>query len=192
MFTVGGRQNQEGFQVVEPREGLGIQYAGKRQQDGAFGILIGAVVGRLFLVPRRAAHYVLPGSYGNVNDLTPVADLHWYTGQWGDVAAFAIGSKYPAGEGVPEDDRNAVRWVRLPAKQGLAEGQVNLGMLYTRGYLGPEDLVLAYLWQDLSAAEGVEIALRNKEIIERVMTREQIAKATRLGREWTHSRHRRD
>ncbi len=175
--------------MVRPPEGLAIQYAGKRQQDGAFGILIGVVVGRLFLVPRRAAQYV---PYGNVDDLTPVEDLPWYAGQWDDLAAFAIGSKYPTGEGVPEDDRKAVRWVRLPAKQGLAEGQVNLGMLYTRGYGVPEDLVLAYLWQHLSAAEGVEIARRNKEIIERVMTRDQIAEATKLGREWTDSQHRSD
>ncbi len=40
-------------------------------------------------------------------------------------------------------------------------------------------------------AQAVEIARRNKEIIERVMTRVQIAEATRLGREWieTHSQH---
>ena len=45
-------------------------------------------------------------------------------------------------------------------------------------------MVLAYLWYDLSAAEGVEIMRRNMEIMERVMTRGQIAEARRLGREW--------
>jgi len=44
--------------------------------------------------------------------------------------------------------------------------------------------VLAYMWWDLPAAQGVEDAQDNKDIAESRMTREQIAEAQRLSREW--------
>ncbi len=42
----------------------------------------------------------------------------------------------------------------------------------------------AYLWFNLSAAQGHENGRENKDIIEQSMTREQIAEAQRLSREW--------
>ncbi len=56
--------------------------------------------------------------------------------------------------------------------------------MYGNGEGVPEDLVYAYMWYNLSAAQGNEIAQRNKEIFEQRMTREQIAEAQRLSREW--------
>ena len=44
--------------------------------------------------------------------------------------------------------------------------------------------MLAYMWFNLSAAQGIEIAQTNKDIIEQQMTREQITEAQRLSREW--------
>ena len=42
----------------------------------------------------------------------------------GDAAAqINLGAMYAAGAGVPQDDREAVRWYRLAADQGLAEAQ---------------------------------------------------------------------
>jgi len=73
---------------------------------------------------------------------------------------------------------------RLAAEQGYADGQLNLGFMYGNGEGVPEDLVYAYMWYNLSAAQGNEIAQRNKEIFEQRMTREQIAEAQRLSREW--------
>ena len=40
------------------------------------------------------------------------------------------------------------------------------------------------MWFNLSAAQGNEIAQENKDIVEQRMTREQIAEAQRLSREW--------
>ena len=53
----------------------------------------------------------------------------------------------------------------------------------------PEDDVFAYMWYNymwynLSAAQGNETARSNKDEIEQRMTREQIAEAQRLSREW--------
>ncbi|MEC7769006.1 MAG: hypothetical protein VX471_06975, partial [Acidobacteriota bacterium] len=43
---------------------------------------------------------------------------------------------------------------------------------------------LAYTWYNLAAAQGSETAQSNKDTVERRMTREQIAEAQRLSREW--------
>ena len=101
-----------------------------------------------------------------------------------DLARFNLGLMYDTGRGVPEDDTEAVRWYRLAAEQGYASAQLNLGFMYSRGEGVPEDLVYAYMWCNLSAAQGNEIAQENKDIIERQLTREQIAEAQRLSREW--------
>ena len=44
--------------------------------------------------------------------------------------------------------------------------------------------MLAYMWFNLAAAQGNEDAESDKDIIEERMTREQIAEAQRLSREW--------
>ena len=49
-----------------------------------------------------------------------------------------LGLMYDNGEGVPEDDAEAVRWYRLAAEQGLAEAQSNLGFMYDKGEGGDE------------------------------------------------------
>ena len=94
------------------------------------------------------------------------------------------GCKYDNGEGVPEDDTEAVRWYRLAAEQGYALAQFSLGLMYFTGEGLPQDLVLAYMWCNLSAAQGNEVARVSKDRIEAQMTREEIAEAQRLSREW--------
>ena len=44
--------------------------------------------------------------------------------------------------------------------------------------------MLAYMWFNLAAAQGQEDARGNKDRLEQRMTREQIAEAQRLSREW--------
>ena len=44
--------------------------------------------------------------------------------------------------------------------------------------------MLAYMWFNLSEAQGDETAENNKDIAEEMMAREQIAEAQRLSREW--------
>ena len=99
-------------------------------------------------------------------------------------AQYNLGLLYDNGDGVPEDDTQAVRWYRLAAEQGNAGAQTNLGLLYDNGDGVPEDDVFAYMWYNLSAAQGNETARSNKDEIEQRMTREQIAEAQRLSREW--------
>ena len=46
---------------------------------------------------------------------------------------FVLGLMYDNGEGVPENDAEAVRWFRLAAEQGNALAQSNLGVMYANG-----------------------------------------------------------
>ena len=95
-----------------------------------------------------------------------------------------LGVMYANGVGVPEDDAEAVRWYRLAAEQGNAGAQSSPGLSYASGEGVPEDFVLAYMWWNLSAVQGNDISQSNKEVFEQRMTREQIAEAERLSREW--------
>ena len=52
----------------------------------------------------------------------------------GDATAqFFLGLMYDEGEGVPENDAEAVKWYRLAAEQGDATAQTNLGVMYAIG-----------------------------------------------------------
>jgi hypothetical protein len=95
-----------------------------------------------------------------------------------------LGASYDTGRGVAEDDLEAARLYRLAADQGLALAQYNLGFMYAAGKGVRQNDVLAYMWSNLAAAQGFEGAQGNKDIIEERMTREQIAEAQRLSREW--------
>ncbi|MDG1302395.1 MAG: tetratricopeptide repeat protein, partial [Opitutae bacterium] len=88
------------------------------------------------------------------------------------------------GNGIPEDDAEAVRWYRKAAEQGNAQAQYNLGRMYANGNGVPEDNVMAYLWWNLAAAQGIESAKKNKGILSKKMSKEQIAAAQKLSREW--------
>ena len=53
--------------------------------------------------------------------------------QGNPIAQYNLGHMYANGEGVPEDDVEAVRWYRLAAEQGNALAQSNLGVMYQNG-----------------------------------------------------------
>ena len=83
---------------------------------------------------------------------------------------------YANGDGVPEDDVEAVRWYRLAAEQGLASAQTNLGVMYEQGEGVPEDGVRAYVWFSVAAAQGDENARTNRYIMSERLTPEQLAR----------------
>jgi TPR repeat protein len=94
-----------------------------------------------------------------------------------------LGNMYEFGEGVPEDDREAVKWYRLAAEQGNYRAQHNLGIMYRDGEGVPEDYVQAYAWYNLAAAQGNSFANRDKSELAERMTPSQIAEAQRLSKE---------
>ena len=73
----------------------------------------------------------------------------------GDAGAQSnLGLMYDIGKGVPEDDKEAVKWYRLAAEQGHASAQYLLGMMYDDGDGVPEDDKEAMKWYRLAAEQG--------------------------------------
>ena len=68
---------------------------------------------------------------------------------------------YANGEGVPENDAEAVKWYRLAAEQGHADAQFNLGNMYARGDGVPENDAEAVKWYRLAAEQGDAVAQYN-------------------------------
>jgi len=78
----------------------------------------------------------------------------------------------------------AVKLYRKAAEQGNAYAQYNLGFMYGNGEGVPQDYVEAHKWFNLAAAQGLQTAIASRDIAASKMTREQIAEAQRLAREW--------
>ena len=58
------------------------------------------------------------------------------------------------GLGVPQDYKEAVKWYRLSAEQGVAQAQYKLGWMYSNGLGVPQDYKEAVKWYRLSAEQG--------------------------------------
>ena len=69
-------------------------------------------------------------------------------------AQTSLGFMYHNGQGVPRDDKEAIRWYRLAAAQGYALAQYNLGVMFNNGQGVPQDDKEAVRWYRLAAAQG--------------------------------------
>ena len=93
-------------------------------------------------------------------------ELRKLLAEQGDASAqYYLGNMYNDGQGVPEDDKEAVKWYRLAAEQGDANAQYNLGFMYDEGYGVPEDDKQAAKWYRLAAEQGLVIAQYNLGIM---------------------------
>ncbi|WP_162917374.1 tetratricopeptide repeat protein [Dongia deserti] len=104
----------------------------------------------------------------------------------GDVTMqLLVGSIYDYGQGVPQDDAEAVKWYERAAAQGSAKGQYQAGAVYARS---PQvkDPVQGYKWLTIAARtlrdgpkDGItaDQALTLRALIEREMSEADIAKA---------------
>ena len=62
--------------------------------------------------------------------------------------------------------------------------QFALGTMYENGLGVPQDYVLAHMWLNLSAAQGIKAAALTRDDLAERMTTAQIADAQKLAREW--------
>jgi TPR repeat protein len=100
-------------------------------------------------------------------------------------AQYVIGAMYYEGNAVPVDQKQAVYWFRKAAEQGHPEAQYALGLLYRYHVAGmPQDMVLAYMLWNLSAANGHANAANQRAAVARQMSQEQIEEAQALSRSW--------
>jgi len=56
--------------------------------------------------------------------------------------------------------------------------------MYAKGRGVPVDYVLAYMWFNLAAAQGVSDAATNRKLMTKKMTKEQISEAEKLLKDW--------
>ena len=91
---------------------------------------------------------------------------------------------YDKGQGVPQDYKESIKWYRLSAEQGDAKAQYNLGLMYVKGKGVPQDYVLAYMWWNIAGSNGFKSAVKNRNIVEKKMSKQQIEKAQEMARNW--------
>lgn len=86
------------------------------------------------------------------------------------------------------DHRQSFEWLQLPAQQGIAQAQHELGVHYAQAWGTPQDLVLAYKWIALAFEGGVpdpvgKLANLDWLVLNGKMRPDQIAEGQRLTRE---------
>ena len=85
--------------------------------------------------------------------------------------------------GVPQNFREAFACSRKAAEQGLWNAQVSVGWKYQLGKGVPADLVEAYKWFNLAAAQDAN-AISFRDDIMKSLTAEQIAEGQRRAAEF--------
>ena len=98
------------------------------------------------------------------------------------IAQQTLGVMYYWGEGVPKDDKEAVKWYRKAAEQGHATAQLTLGVMYHYGQGVPKSYINAYAWYNLAASEELTIAITNLNQLEEQMTTQQLTEAKELSK----------
>ena len=117
---------------------------------------------------RRNGPYTLVMSAGGLNKLP-----------FGNMPRLLLGTT--TGEAF-KDEAEAARWHRMAAEQGHADAQSYLGLMYAIGRGVFKDSVLAHMWLNIAGANGNEGARESRDALERVMTRAEISRATKLAR----------
>ena len=86
-------------------------------------------------------------------------------------AQYNLGVMYANGEGLPENNAEAVKLWLLAADQGYARAQYNLGVMYANGEGVPENDAEAVKWYRLAADQGVanaqfNLGFKNEEFLQ--------------------------
>jgi TPR repeat protein len=95
---------------------------------------------------------------------------------------------YASGQGAKQDLGEAARWYRRAAQQGHVPAQYSLGKMYNEGQGVRQDNVQAHLWFSLAADGGETEAIRQRDLVAKLMAPEDIAKAEQLASKWRAAR----
>ena len=80
-------------------------------------------------------------------------------------AQFRVGLMYAEGAGVPLDEVEAVKWLRMAAHQHHSLGQNGLGVMYSNGHGVKQDHAEAAKWFSKAAEQGHAFAQFNLGLI---------------------------
>jgi TPR repeat protein len=76
--------------------------------------------------------------------------------EFGDpAAAHVLARMYFAGQGVPADPRQGIRWERKAAEGGEPKAQLDLGMRHQYGLAVPRDIAAAEKWYRMAAEQNL-------------------------------------
>ena len=95
-------------------------------------------------------------------------------------AQTALGLMYLDGEGVPQDEREAVKWIRRAAEEGSTDAQALLGGMYYLGKGVPKNYVAAYAWLSVAVAQGDDNAREGRELVISHLTAAQVDQGEEL------------
>lgn len=97
-------------------------------------------------------------------------------------AAFNLALSFQVGQGVPRNEREAVRWYRLAADKGYASAQANLGYCYEIGSGVAIDYGEAVRWYQKAAMQGHPYAQYN--LGKKYQTGPGVATDPKLAEKW--------
>ncbi len=122
------------------------------------------------------------GSTLQANDWknAPISEVQKAAEQGLAEAQIVLGLMYARGEGVAQDDKQAVVWTRKAAEQGDAKAQLLLGAMYFDGRGVAQDYKLAYVWSSVSAANGDVEAATNRDLFAKRLSPAVLAEAQAL------------
>jgi putative methionine-R-sulfoxide reductase with GAF domain len=120
---------------------------------------------------------------GSLEDLRKLATAGDADAQW------RLAVRYHQGDGVRQDDTQAVQWFLRAAEQGHVGAQASLGAYYWRGWGVPQNLSRAYFWSQLALAQGDQPSKSRLEGLALQMTRSQVAAARQEAEIWLRQHH---
>jgi len=89
---------------------------------------------------------------------------------------------YYVGRGVEQDFKTSFKWFEKAAREGLAVAQYNVGIMwYTGNGVPSSDLIEAYAWLSLAAANGHQDASAASKYIETVVSPSELQEAQKKG-----------
>jgi hypothetical protein len=92
-------------------------------------------------------------------------------------AMLVLGRLSRSGVGILQDFSQSAKWTQTAAARGSPEGMLELGRLYRDGIGVDKDLVRAYVWFNRASAARNLDAVRERELISRLLTPEELKQA---------------
>jgi TPR repeat protein len=93
---------------------------------------------------------------------------------------------YAGGQGVAQDYREAVKWYRSAAEQGIASAQIVLGGMYADGRGVAQDYLRAHMWFNLAAlklsGDAGKWATESRDRIAKSLTPAQVVQAQEMAK----------
>ena len=91
---------------------------------------------------------------------------------------------YYYSQGVPQNYKEAVKWIRKAIENGNAEAMGMLGLMHAEGHGVIQSDTVAHMWLNLASAHGDEKAAKLRDQLAKVMTKEEVSTAQSLAFEW--------